>query len=169
MEMVVSVPLAAGERMTIRPLQTEQELHEVRRLFREYVAFLGVDLCFQHFEEELAGLPGRYAPPDGALLLGRDGERIVGVVALRRLADGACEMKRLFVRPEARGSGLGRRLALEIIAVARGLGYTLMRLDTLDTLTSAMRLYEALGFYRIAPYYDNPLASVVYWELRLKE
>lgn len=155
--------------MEIRPLQREEELQEVRQLFRDYVAALGVDLCFQHFEEELADLPGKYGPPGGALLLGLDGKRALGVVALRGLADGVCEMKRLFVRPEARGTGLGRRLAQEIISVARALGYTLMRLDTLDTLSSAMRLYEALGFHRIAPYYDNPLAGVVYWELRLKE
>ena len=154
--------------MRIKHAQTKTEIEEVRELFREYEAFLDVDLCFQSFEEELAGLPGKYSRPGGDLLIGIDGERTVGCVALRKLDNGVCEMKRLFVKPEARGSGLGRRLAQEIILVARELGYSLMRLDTLDRLTEAMHLYETLGFRRTEPYYENPLAGVVYWELELK-
>lgn len=154
--------------MRIKHAQTPSELEHVRRLFREYEAFLDVDLCFQSFEEELAGLPGKYAPPSGALLIGLTENRAIGCVGVRRLNDGVCEMKRLFVRPEARGTGVGRQLAKEIIAVARALGYELMRLDTLDRLTEAMRLYEALGFQRIQSYYANPLPGVVYWELQLK-
>ncbi len=153
--------------MRIKYAQTPSELEDVSRLFREYEAFLDVDLCFQSFEEELAGLPGKYAPPSGALLTGLIRNKAVGCVAVRRLDDGVCEMKRLFVRPEARRTGGGRQLANEIITVARALGYARMRLDTLDRLTHAMRLYEYLGFRRIQPYYDNPLPGVVYWELQL--
>lgn len=154
--------------MRIKPAQTETEIEAVRRLFQEYEAFLDVDLCFQSFEEELATLPGKYSRPSGDLLIGLDGKRTVGCVAVRKLDDGVCEMKRLFVRPEARGTGLGRQLAQEIIAVARELDYTLMRLDTLEWLTEAMHLYETLGFRRTISYYANPLPDVVYLELELK-
>ena len=155
--------------MRIKRVRTKKEIEEVRKLFREYEAFLNVDLCFQSFKQELAGLPGKYTRPSGDLLIGIDRERIVGCVALRRLYDGVCEMKRLFVRPEARRTGLGKRLAQEIIVVARYLGYSLMRLDTLDRLTEAMQLYEFLGFRRITPYYKNPLPGVVFLELKLEE
>lgn len=155
--------------MRIKQAQTKTEIEEVRSLFREYEAFLDVDLCFQSFEEELASLPGKYSRPNGDLLIGIDGERTIGCVAVRKLDDSVCEMKRLFVRPEARGKGLGRQLAHEIIVVARELGYSLMRLDTLDNLTEAMHLYETLGFRRTKPYYKNPLPGVVYWELELKQ
>ena len=155
--------------MKIKQAQTKTEVEEVRKLFREYEAFLDVDLYFQNFEEELAGLPGKYSRPNGDLLIGLNGGKTVGCVAVRRLDDGVCEMKRLFVRPEARGTGLGRRLAQEIIVVARELGYALMRLDTLDRLTEALHLYKTLGFRRTEPYYENPLPGVGYWELELRE
>jgi len=155
--------------MRIKQAQTATELGDVRSLFRQYEAFLNVDLCFQRFEEELASLPGKYAPPSGALLIGLDADRPVGCVALRKLETRACEMKRLFVKPEARGAGLGRQLAQEIIGVAQQLGYSLMRLDTLERLKEAMRLYETLGFRRTEPYYENPLPGVVYWELQLRQ
>jgi GNAT superfamily N-acetyltransferase len=154
--------------MRIKQAQTKKEIEDARKLFREYEAFLDVDLCFQGFQEELDGLPGRYSRPSGDLLIGLDGERTVGCVAVRKLDEAACEMKRLFVRPEARGTGLGTKLAQEIIAVAQELGYNLMRLDTLDRLTEAMHIYKELGFRRTAPYYDNPLPGVVYWELALR-
>jgi GNAT superfamily N-acetyltransferase len=136
-------------------------------MLREYAALLGVDLCFQSFEAELEGLPGKYAPPNGALLIALHQDEAAGCVALRDLGDGVCEMKRLFVRPQFRKFGLGRQLADTIIAKADQLGYLLMRLDTLDRLSEAMRLYERLGFRKIPAYYDNPLAGVVYWELDL--
>ncbi|MFV0438297.1 MAG: GNAT family N-acetyltransferase [Desulfopila sp.] len=153
--------------VAIQRVKTGAELLAVRRLFREYEEFLDVDLCFQHFAEELASLPGRYRQPDGDLLIACSGDRFVGCVALRKFAVGVCEMKRLYVRPEARGTGLGRRLAEQIIARARELGYHSMRLDTLDRLGGAMHLYATLGFERIGPYYQNPLPGVVYWQLRL--
>ena len=146
---------------------TANDLETVRTLFREYQQWLGVNLCFQGFEEELATLPGRYAPPPGRLLLAWEGEQAAGCVALRPLDAGACEMKRLFVRPAYRGQGLGRILALQMVSDATALGYTVMRLDTLDTLDPAMRLYRELGFQRRAPYYANPLSGVVYWERAL--
>ena len=154
--------------MNLLEAHTPEDLETVRTLFREYEQFLGVDLCFQGFAEELATLPGRYAPPRGRLLLAREGEQAAGCVALRPLEEeGACEMKRLFVRPAYRGQGLGRRLAVRIIREASALGYTVMRLDTLDTLERAMRIYAALGFQRCASYYANPLPGVVYWERAL--
>jgi putative acetyltransferase len=153
--------------MKIKRAESLSEIDEVRRLFREYEAFLGADLSFQNFENELASLPGKYAPPRGALLIGLAERDVAGCVALRELSYGVCEMKRLFVRPESRGTGLGRLLAQEIIAVARDLGYSLMRLDTLDRLRDAMQLYETLGFRRTDPYYENPLPGAVYWELDL--
>ncbi|MFO7914513.1 MAG: GNAT family N-acetyltransferase [Candidatus Krumholzibacteriales bacterium] len=155
--------------MIIKRAETESEIEEVRVLFREYREFLGVHLGFQNFREELASLPGDYRRPEGELLVAIDGKRMTGCVAVRRLDDDVCEMKRLFVRPEARGRGVGRALAGRIIKAAGELGYTLMRLDTLDRLTEAMALYRSLGFRKIEPYYENPLSGVVYWELTLKK
>jgi len=144
------------------------DLEDVRALFREYEAWLGVDLCFQGFEQELADLPGRYAPPSGRLILAElDGEA-VGVVALRELEPGVCEMKRLFVRELARGHGLGRELAERLITEARAQGYRCMRLDTLPgRMAAAGGLYESLGFRDVAPYYASPLSSTRYLELEL--
>ena len=155
------------EDVKIAPAQRHDQMEDVRRLFREYEEFLAVDLCFQGFEDELVTLPGRYAPPTGALLLAADGEKTAGCVALRKLEEGVCEMKRLFVRPEFRGRGLGRLLAQRIVKEAVLLGYSTMRLDTLERLKEANRLYESLGFVRTEPYCHNPLDGVVYWELDL--
>ncbi len=146
---------------------SSDQLAQVRELFRRYLAELSVDLCFQGFEDELAGLPGAYAPPDGRLLVGRIGGRILGCVALRRIDGDSCEMKRLYVLPAGRGTGLGRALAVAVIHDARATGYRVMRLDTLDRLHEAMGLYASLGFRHSPPYYDNPLPGVVYWELDL--
>ncbi len=142
-------------------------MEEVKNLFREYEEFLGCDLCFQDFNEELANLPGEYAPPSGALLVAVDGNSIAGCVALRRQDESYCEMKRLFVRSGSRGTGLGKQLAVLAVEKARELGYSRMRLDTLDRLQAAMKLYESMGFRRIEPYYPNPLDGVGYWELDL--
>jgi ribosomal protein S18 acetylase RimI-like enzyme len=152
------------------PARTGDDIETARALFRDYQRFLGVDLDFQGFAEELVTLPGRYAPPRGRLLLARDGAHAAGCVALRPLEEeGVCEMKRLFVRPAYRGRGLGRLLAARMVSEATALGYALMRLDTLDTLDEAMRLYRSLGFRRRPPYYANPLPGVVYWERTLAD
>jgi len=136
-------------------------------LFLEYAETLGLDLTFQGFDRELAGLPGAYTRPRGRLLAARlDGET-AGCVALRPLTDSICEMKRLFVRPAARGSGVGRALAQAVIDAARGVGYERMRLDTLPQMVEAQPLYESLGFRDIAAYYENPVAGTRYLELVL--
>lgn len=153
--------------LSIHPAVTEADLEAVRTLFREYADWLKVDLCFQGFAQELAGLPGLYAPPRGRLLLAFDGEALAGCVALRPLAENICEMKRLYVRALFRQKGLGRQLVQQLIAEARGLGYERMRLDTLAHMTPAIELYESLGFQRIASYYPTPLPDTVFMELEL--
>jgi ribosomal protein S18 acetylase RimI-like enzyme len=148
--------------MTIRPA-TLEDLDEIRVMLREYAAWLEVDLCFQNFEEELAGLPGDYAPPRGRLLIAEG----AGCVALRAIDDEICEMKRLYVRPEHRGSGLGRRLVTSIIGEARGIGYRRMRLDTMPKMDRAQGLYASLGFREIEAYRYNPEPGARFLELEL--
>lgn len=147
--------------------RSPDDLADLRALFREYADSLGFDLEFQGFREELAGLPGDYAGPDGALLLARDASGAVGCVALRSLDAGTCEMKRLYIRARGRGLGLGRRLAEAVIAEARRRGYGAMRLDTVPAMTEAIRLYRSLGFVPIAPYRHNPIEDAVFMELTL--
>jgi GNAT superfamily N-acetyltransferase len=145
----------------------EPYLPVVRELFQEYAAGLGVDLRFQNFEAELAALPGRYAPPSGRLLLAVAAAGPAGCVGLRDLGDGVCEMKRLFVRPAFRGSGVGRLLAEAVLAEGRAAGYRQMRLDTLPSMGRAVALYESLGFRPVEPYTVNPHPGALYLGLDL--
>ncbi|MBK9163332.1 MAG: GNAT family N-acetyltransferase [Acidobacteria bacterium] len=154
--------------MTIRQAATAEDIEVLRELFREYEVWLGLSLCFQGFEEELATLPGKYAPPEGRLYLASVGEQPAGCIALRSLGKGVCEMKRLYLRDSARGLGLGRRLIEQVIADARELGYRKMRLDTYPPkMGKAVSLYESHGFRQINAYYDNPHPDTLYMELDL--
>ncbi len=151
----------------IAPVHQPAEVEIVRELFREYADSLGVDLCFQGFEKELAGLPGDYAPPAGRLYLVYAEETPAACVGLRKIADGICEMKRLYVRPLHRGRGIGRQLVLKLIEDARSLGYTKMRLDTLPSMKGAQELYRAMGFKPIEPYRANPVPGALFLELNI--
>ncbi|TWT45342.1 putative N-acetyltransferase YsnE [Phycisphaerae bacterium RAS1] len=153
--------------VTLTDALDARQLATARTLFREYAAEIGVDLCFQGFEREMAELPGRYAPPDGCILLARSDQHDAGCVALRKLETGVCEMKRLFVRPAFRAAGVGRMLADAVVERARRIGYARMVLDTLSQMTAAIALYRSMGFRETTPYYANPLPGVVYMELTL--
>lgn len=156
------------EDVTIAQAAGEADLAAARVLFRAYADWLEVDLCFQGFEAELAGLPGAYEPPAGRLLLARLAGDPVGCVGLRPLEPGICEMKRLYVAPGAAGFGLGRTLAERVIDEARAIGYRAMRLDTItDRMPAAQHLYRSLGFQPIPAYYQNPLLNVAMLELDL--
>jgi len=155
--------------MEIVQAQSSQAVQHARELFQEYAAWLGISLCFQNFDQELAELPGEYMPTSGRLLLAQQDSDIAGCVALRKIDEGTCEMKRLFVRPNFRGKGLGRRLTESIIKEARQIGYERMRLDTLPGwMDRAVAMYRSLGFRDIEPYYHNPVAGAAFMELLLK-
>jgi ribosomal protein S18 acetylase RimI-like enzyme len=147
----------------------EADLPAVRQLLQEYAGSLGFPLDFQDFDRELAELPGAYAPPHGSLLLARIDGEAAGCVALRRLDDDACEMKRLYIRPGHRGLGLGRLLAAAIVDDARSRGYRAMRLDTTPSMAAAQALYTELGFREIPPYTVNPVAGTRFLELELRD
>ena len=153
--------------LDIRQAVTPDDVRAARQLFLEYAAWLKVDLCFQGFDQELAGLPGKYAPPQGRLLLASVEGEDAGCIALRPLEPGVGEVKRMYVRPAFRGRGIARRLARELLDAARTIGYATLRLDTLSFMQEAAALYRALGFVQTAAYYDNPLPGVVYMELKL--
>lgn len=143
-------------------------IEAIRALFIEYQEWLNVSLCFQGFDEELASLPGKYSPPGGKLYLVEYEGTAAGCIALRPMKeDGVCEMKRLFVRKQFRGKGIGKILAEQIISDAKSIGYSFMRLDTLTRMETARALYANLGFMVIPAYYHNPLNDTVYMELRL--
>jgi carbonic anhydrase len=144
-----------------------QDLPEIRQMMAEYQQWLGLDLSFQHFAHEVASLPGEYAAPAGALFIALRGIDAQGMIALRRLDRERAEMKRLFVRPVARGDGLGRALAHRVIVEARTLGYRAIVLDTLPVMHEAHGLYAALGFRPIPPYYTSPIAGTAFLSLTL--
>jgi putative acetyltransferase len=147
---------------------TASDIQQARELFQEYEASLKISLCFQNFEQELANLPGDYAPPRGRLLLAREFDELMGCIALRPLGPTTCEMKRLFVRAEYRDRGLGRVLIEAIIEEARKIGYTHMRLDTIaDRMERAIALYRSIGFVEIPPYRQNPVDTATFMELDL--
>ena len=153
--------------MQIVPAHDADHLPTVRGLFEEYAAGMGLNFCFQGFTEELASLPGKYAPPDGRLLLAECDGQPVACVAMRKIADGICEMKRLYVRPSFQRRGIGRALTVAVIDEARRAGHRAMKLDTLASMRPAVTLYESLGFRRTTAYYENPLPDVLYFELQL--
>ena len=153
----------------IRLARIPDEVPAIRDLFREYADRLGIDLCFQSFEEELASLPGAYAPPSGRLLVVDAGTELAGCVACRRHALGVCEMKRLYVRPAFRGLGLGRRLIDRLAADAISIGYEAMVLDTLPVMAEAIGLYRSAGFVPIEPYTFNPVPGALYFRKPLTD
>ena len=155
-------------KLTMVQVESPAQTAQARELFLEYAQSLGFSLCFQGFDKELAGLPGDYAPPDGRLLLAEYEGELAGCVALHRLGPEICEMKRLYLRPQFRGKGVGRALAEKVIAEARGMGYRKMRLDTVEPIMKdAVAMYRRLGFREIEPYCLNPIAGAMYMDLGL--
>lgn len=151
----------------IQKIGTKEDLEEIKNLFREYAQFLKISLDFQDFESELAKLPAKYAEPEGSILLAKVDDKPAACVALWKLEDGVCEMKRLYVKPEFQGLGLGKKMALSIIEEAKIKGYKTMKLDTLKRLQSANYLYNSLGFSETKPYNYNPESDVAYFEKEL--
>lgn len=157
--------------LSIRPARSPKEVKAARKLFLAYAESLDFDLCFQGFDAEMARFPGEYVPPAGDLLLAWHGEDAVGVVALRRFDDGIAEMKRLYLSDAARGLGAGRRLAEQVVDSARSLGYRSLRLDTATSMKAAIRLYESMGFRRLAGSDagtgESDTLELIYFELDL--
>jgi len=147
--------------------ETNKDIKTVKQLFVEYADSLGFDLCFQNFDEELANLPGDYAPPSGCLLLARYNGEAAGCIALRKLSDCISEMKRLYVKPQMRGLKIGRKLVEAVIAEARKIGYTHIRADTVPSMKQARALYTSIGFKEIKPYCRNPIEGAIFIELKL--
>ena len=161
--------MEAGEHVVeFQHITGQDKLQEVKQLLTEYAESLNIDLAFQNFETELKELPGKYCPPDGALILVTVDGNASGCVALRRISDDICEMKRLYVRDAYRGLGIGRKLVAMVIEEAARLGYRYIRLDTLPTMEKALELYRASGFYEIEPYVFNPIKGTRFLELKLQ-
>lgn len=157
--------MEADSHIFVAPVETPAELETVKTLFRAYVDWLGIDLSYQGFEEELAAMPGKYAPPRGALFVAKEPDgTILGCVGLRAFDDrGRCEMKRLYVLPEGRGKKAGAALVGRVIEAAVAAGYAEMLLDTLPTMTGAIKLYRAAGFEEVPAYYETPIRETVFF------
>lgn len=153
----------------IRLAEIPGDLSTIRQLFREYADGLGFDLCFQDFEAELASLPGKYEYPAGRILLAWDGDAPIGCIAMRPIDSERCEMKRLYLRPEGRGKGVGRQLATRIVEEARTAGYARLYLDTIPSMAAAVKLYASMGFQRTTPYVFNPIPDALYLVLDLQQ
>jgi putative acetyltransferase len=154
--------------LTFAQVESGTQIAQARELFLEYAQSLGFSLCFQNFDKEIADLPGDYGPPEGRLLLAYCEAELAGCVALHKLEEHICEMKRLYLRPQSRRKGLGRTLAEKIIQEARDIGYRKIRLDTVEpVMKDAVAMYRKLGFTEIAPYCANPIAGALYMELEL--
>jgi len=157
-----------NENINIYAAKTDSDIEQAKLLFIEYAESLNFDLCFQGFDEELGTLPGKYGSPDGVLYLAKYDGNIAGCIVLHKLEENVCEMKRLFVRPEYRGFGLGKILCDKLFEFARSKKYEKMRLDTIkDLMKDALKLYKSYGFYEIPAYYHNPQEGVLYLELKL--
>jgi len=166
--LITSRPITSSPSLAIFPASTPAQIDQVRELFLEYANSLGFSLCFQSFDQELTGLPGDYAPPEGRLMLAEYEGKLAGCVALHKINDDVCEMKRLYLRPAFRGKGLGRVLAEEILRQARAIGYRRLRLDTVGpVMKDAVAMYRRLGFREIAPYRENPMPGTLYMEIDL--
>jgi len=165
-----TLPHEAPQTFFIQPVSSPEDLTEVASLFEAYARSLKIDLSFQNFTTELSDLPGKYGPPSGVLILARhiDTNKAIGCVGLRPLdTEGVCEMKRLYVAPQGRGSGLGKALARQVIEEAKKIGYRFIRLDTLGSMKEAQGLYKSLGFVEREAYYDTPIEGTVFLELNL--
>jgi ribosomal protein S18 acetylase RimI-like enzyme len=165
--LALSNPVISRRLITTQAKSPEQ-IAQARELFLEYAQSLGFSLCFQGFDKELAELPGKYAPPAGRLLLAEVDGQLAGCVALHKLEEKVCEMKRLYLRPQFRGKGAGRALTDGILSEARSIGYERIRLDTVEpVMKDAVAMYRRIGFQEIAPYCDNPMEGALYMELIL--
>lgn len=149
-------------------VNSPENIKVAKELFTEYATSLEINLDFQDFERDFQDLPGEYAPPFGRLILAYYNKLSAGCVALKKLTNEICEMKRLYVKPEFRGKGIGKKLTEKIIYEAKGIGYLKMRLDTISSMKPAITIYRSFGFYEIEPYYDNPVKEALYFELDLK-
>lgn len=153
--------------ITYKISKTEQDYKDAKDLFLEYANSLNFELCFQDFEKEIFDLPAQYSEPTGCIILCYENEKPIGCVGLRQFAEGICEMKRLYLINEARGKGIGRVLAEEIVEKAKELGYQKMQLDTIETMKEAISLYKSMGFKKIPAYRYNPIQGVIYMEMEL--
>jgi putative acetyltransferase len=155
--------------MNVKIIQATEksQIKTIKELFLEYAKSLNFKLCFQDFDNELAELPGSYAPPDGRLFIALLDNKTAGCIALRKFKDGVCEMKRLYVKPQFRGKNIGKKLVELLIGEARKLGYKKMVLDTVPSMQTAQKLYKSLGFKEIQPYRINPVKGAVFMEFVL--